>query len=247
MTIKTQGTDLYAIDPLTKAILVVGCFTSLDGIDTSIAQIETTCMNSSAREYEAGLAEPGSASFGLNIDPQEPAHVRLHQLKTAGTKLLWAIGWSDGRVVNDRGDLEGIPPTVTQEGSLSAISLTSGGTGYTSAPAVALTGGGGTGATATAIVSAGSVTGFTITNAGSGYTSAPSIALTGGGGGTGAAATAVVGSEVDFDLPNTRTWITFEGYMNSFPFSFALNDVVKSTVGIQVSGDPVFVPKVIAP
>ncbi|AKS06929.1 phage tail tube protein [Pseudomonas trivialis] len=247
MTIKTQGTDLYAIDPLTKAILVVGCFTSLDGIDTSIAQIETTCMNSSAREYEAGLAEPGSASFGLNIDPQEPAHVRLHQLKTAGTKLLWAIGWSDGRIVNSQGDLEGIPPTVTQEGSLSAISLTSGGSGYTSAPAVALTGGGGTGATATAIVSAGSVTGFTITNAGSGYTSAPSIALTGGGGGTGAAATAVVGSEVDFDLPNTRTWITFEGYMNSFPFSFALNDVVKSTVGIQVSGDPVFVPKVIAP
>jgi len=247
LTIKTQGTDLYAIDPLTKAILVVGCFTSLDGIDTSIAQIETTCMNSNAREYEAGLAEPGSASFGLNIDPQEPAHVRLHQLKTAGTKLLWAIGWSDGRIVNVQGDLEGIPPTVTQEGSLSAISLTSGGTGYTSAPVVALTGGGGTGATATAIVSGGAVTGFIITNLGSGYTSAPSIAFTGGGGGTGAAAAAVVGSEVDFDLPNTRTWITFEGYMNSFPFSFALNDVVKSTVGIQVSGDPVFVPKVIAP
>lgn len=246
MTIKTQGTDLYAIDPLTKALLVVGCFTSLDGIDTSIAQIETTCMNSSAREYEAGLAEPGSASFGLNIDPQSPAHVRLHRLKTAGTKLLWAIGWSDGRIVNAQGDLEGIPPTVTQEGSLSSITLTSGGTGYTSAPSVALTGGG-TGATATAIVSGGSVTGFTITNPGSGYTSAPAIALTGGGGGTGAAATAVVGLEVDFDLPNTRTWITFEGYMNSFPFSFALNDVVKSTVGIQVSGDPVFVPKVIAP
>jgi hypothetical protein len=246
LTIKTQGTDLYAIDPLTKALLVVGCFTSLDGIDTSIAQIETTCMNSSAREYEAGLAEPGSASFGLNIDPQSPAHVRLHRLKTAGTKLLWAIGWSDGRIVNAQGDLEGIPPTVTQEGSLSSITLTSGGTGYTSAPSVALTGGG-TGATATAIVSGGSVTGFTITNPGSGYTSAPAIALTGGGGGTGAAATAVVGLEVDFDLPNTRTWITFEGYMNSFPFSFALNDVVKSTVGIQVSGDPVFVPKVIAP
>jgi hypothetical protein len=35
--------------------------------------------------------------------------------------------------------------------------------------------------------------------------------------------------------------------MNSFPFSFALNDVVKSTVGIQVSGDPVLVPKVITP
>lgn len=246
MTIKTQGTDLYAIDPATKTLLVVGCFTSLDGIDTSIAQIETTCMNSTAREYEAGLAEPGSASFGLNIDPQSAAHVRLHQLKTAGTKLLWAIGWSDGRMDNGQGELVGIPPTISQPGTLSAISLTSGGTGYTTAPTVALTGGGGTGAAATATVSGGVVTGFTITNPGSGYTSAPTVGLTGGAG-TGAAASAVIDSDVDFILPTTRTWITFEGYMNSFPFSFALNDVVKSTVGIQVSGDPVFVPKVIAP
>lgn len=246
MTIKTQGTDLYAIDPANNSLLVVGCFTSLDGIDTSIAQIETTCMNSSAREYEAGLAEPGSASFGLNIDPQSPAHVRLHQLKTAGTKLLWAIGWSDGRVVNSAGDLEGIPPTISQPGTVSGLLLTNPGTGYTTAPTVALTGGGGTGATATATVSGGEVTGFTITNAGSGYTSAPTVALTGGAG-TGATASAAIDAGVDFNLPNTRTWITFEGYMNSFPFSFALNDVVKSTVGIQVSGDPVFVPKVIAP
>ncbi|WP_422126135.1 phage tail tube protein [Vibrio anguillarum] len=37
--------------------------------------------------------------------------------------------------------------------------------------------------------------------------------------------------------------MTFEGFMNSYPFSFALNAVVSSTVGIQVSGDPVLVPK----
>jgi len=246
LTIKTQGTDLYAIDPASSTILVVGCFTSLDGIDTTIAQIETTCLNSKARTYEAGLAEPGSASFGINIDPQNAAHIRLHQLKTAGTSLLWAVGLSDGRFINGAGDDVGIPPTVALGGGLSELNLTAGGTGYTSAPTVAITGGGGTGATATASVSGGAVTGFTITNPGTGYTSAPTVGLTGGAG-TGAAATAVVHEEVDFNLPTTRTWITFEGYMNSFPFSFALNDVVKSTVGIQVSGDPVLVPKVITP
>jgi hypothetical protein len=241
LTIKTQGTDLYTIDPATNTILEVGCFTSLDGIDTTIAQIETTCLNKKSRTYEAGLGEPGSASFGINIDPQNAAHIRLHQLKTAGTTLVWAVGFSDGRI-ND----EGIPPTVAAIHGVSALNLTNAGTGYTTAPTVAITGGGGTGATATATVSAGAVTGFTITNPGSGYTSAPTVALTGGAG-TGAAATAVVNDEVDFNLPTTRTWITFEGYMNSFPFSFALNDVVKSTVGIQVSGDPVLVPKVITP
>jgi phage tail sheath protein FI len=73
------------------------------------------------------------------------------------------------------------------------ITITNGGSGYTSAPTVALTGGGGTGAAATATVTGGVVTGITITNPGSGYTTAPTIAFTGGAG-TGAAATAEVGA-----------------------------------------------------
>lgn len=73
------------------------------------------------------------------------------------------------------------------------VTITNGGTGYTSAPTVTLTGGGGTGATATATVSGGVVTAITITNAGSGYTSAPTVAFSGGGG-TGAAGTAVIGA-----------------------------------------------------
>lgn len=67
-------------------------------------------------------------------------------------------------------------------GSISYIGVKNGGTGYTSAPSVSITGGGGTGASATATVSGGSVTGFTITNAGTGYTSVPTISISGGGG-----------------------------------------------------------------
>ena len=154
MSIKTQGTQLYTIDPDTDALLAVGCVTSIDGIDTSIDQIETTCLEALARTYVAGLATPGTATFGINTDTADAAHLRLHQLKTAGTSLKWAIGWSDGTAA----------PTVDSDG--------------------------------------------------------------------------------DFVAPTSRSWLVFEGYMNSYPFSFAQNSVVQSNIGIQVSGEPQLVAKV---
>lgn len=80
-------------------------------------------------------------------------------------------------------------------GIVTQIVLTNGGSlvfPYTSAPAVTITGGGGTGATAVATTDGVFVTSVTVTNGGSGYTSAPTIGFTGGGGGTGATATAYV-------------------------------------------------------
>lgn len=148
MAIKTQGTYLYTIDPDDESLITVGCVTSIDGVDTTNEQIETTCLESLARTYVAGLATPGAATFGLNFDTSDTTHVRLHQLKVAGTTLTWAIGFSDGTA---------------------AATVDTGGT---------------------------------------------------------------------FDLATTRSWIRFEGFMTSFPFSFAQNSVVQSTVGIQISGEP---------
>ncbi|WP_461789657.1 RagB/SusD family nutrient uptake outer membrane protein [Pedobacter sp.] len=85
------------------------------------------------------------------------------------------------------------------------ITVTNGGTGYTTAPTVTLAGGGGSGATATATVSGGKVTAIvitspgTITAGGPYYSSAPSVTITGGGG-TGAAATAMITGASDADL-----------------------------------------------
>jgi len=74
------------------------------------------------------------------------------------------------------------------------VYMSSMGSGYTSAPTVAFSGGGGSGATGTATIttfytiSGGvttattRVTGITVTNPGSGYTSAPAVTLSGGGG-----------------------------------------------------------------
>src|SRR5690625_3267726 len=163
MAIKSQRTQMYVIDPGTGAnptpsVLTVGCVTSIDGIDTSVDQVETTCLEEGARTYMSGLATPGSASFGIQFDPADASHVRLHELKVSGDTLEWAVGFSDG-------------------------------------------------------------------------TSAPTLA------------TDSDGNDV-FDLPADRSWISFAGFMNSYPFTFALNAVVESTVGIQISGEPSVVPKV---
>lgn len=149
---KTQGTMLYTVDPDTHAVLVVGCVTAIGGIDSTLEQIETTCLSDLARTYEAGLATPGAATFSIQFDPADESHVRLHQLKKRGVVLPWAVGFSDG-------------------------------------------------------------------------ISSPTTAVNSAG-------------EDVFVLPTSRSWIDFRGFMNSFPFNAALNDMWESTVGIQVSGDP---------
>ena len=45
-----------------------------------------------------------------------------------------------------------------------------------------------------------------------------------------------------WDLGSTRTWIRFQGFMTNYPFSFTQNSVVQSSVGIQISGEPEFIP-----
>jgi FtsP/CotA-like multicopper oxidase with cupredoxin domain len=78
--------------------------------------------------------------------------------------------------------------------SVSSLTLTSGGAGFTSVPTVSFSGGGGSGAAATATLSPAAVGSVNLSNSGGfGYTSAPTVTLSGGGG-TGAAATAALGN-----------------------------------------------------
>lgn len=157
MSVKTQGTMLYVIDPTDGSALEVECVVNFDGLDVTREQIETTCLSSDTRTYVSGLGTPGTASFTINANPNSASHVRLHQLYLAGNDLTFAVGWSDG-------------------------------------------------------------------------TAAPTTMANSAG-------------EFEFVLPTTRTWIEFEGFINSFPFSFAQNTVVTSTIGVQVSGSPVWVQK----
>ena len=82
-------------------------------------------------------------------------------------------------------------------GCVGYVTITSGGSGYTSAPTVNFAGGGGSNAAGTAIVTNGVVTGVVITNTGSGYTSAPAVSFSSG------AATAVA----SLGSTSSPTWI----------------------------------------
>lgn len=104
--------------------------------------------------------------------------------------------------------------TLTNGELVKSVAVTAGGSGYTVAPTVTLSGGGGTGAKATATVASGRVTAVYITDMGTGYTSAPTVTFTGGYAAnapvaTGAAATATLTNTQtanhDLTLANTTT------------------------------------------
>jgi hypothetical protein len=96
-------------------------------------------------------------------------------------------------------ELSKFPAHFSLPGRVTRLRVVNDGSGYTSAPSVAFTGGGGSGAAATAQISdEGELTGFTVTNTGTGYTSAPSVVISGGGG-SGGTAQAYLFHELDGD------------------------------------------------
>jgi hypothetical protein len=128
----------------------------------------------------AGTAYPGvsyNADLALLMSEIDPAQ------NSAVAAAVATTGFSETSVLTQLG-----------AGPVTAITVTSGGSGYTSAPTVTLSTppAGGTQATATASVFGGIVTGITITNAGSGYAAPPTVTISGGGAVVSASATAAV-------------------------------------------------------
>lgn len=85
----------------------------------------------------------------------------------------WPFEWITPAVI-----LSQATATATRTGNVvSSVDVVSGGSGYTSVPAVTFSGGAGTGAAATAVVTDGVVTAVNVTNGGSGYTTDPSVTI----------------------------------------------------------------------
>lgn len=115
MAVLAQGTELYFIDPANQSVVEVGCVTTLTGISSPRDQIEVTCLDSTGREFVPGLPSPGNAQFGINFDPADPSHIRLHELfeDEAITTMNWAVGLSDG-TAPPTADSSGFSPPATR-------------------------------------------------------------------------------------------------------------------------------------
>ena len=127
-------------------------------------------------------------------------------------------------------------PTHDVTGEIDSITITAGGSGYTSAPTVVIAGDGDGTVTGTATVSGGAVTGVTINTSGSGYSFA-FLTFTGGGG-SGAAGTVNLG---DADsLPALQSAVegaSVNGTLDRVIVTSAGQDYATNDVQITVVGD----------
>jgi hypothetical protein len=129
-------------------------------------------------------ATPGTAYTNVTYNAEVPL-------------ILSEIDPIQNNAVNAAVSTPGFSETATQTLSnslvdtVASIAVSSPGSGYTSAPTVMFSGGGGLGAAATANVNGGQVVSINVTSPGTGYNTAPTIMLSGGGGG-GATASATL-------------------------------------------------------
>ena len=123
-------------------------------------------------------------TLGIYYSATCPEHDLTKDRDTAGNK----VGY-----IRPKDDYTSDPTTVTitggggtgataratvgdvVNGGVTAMTVTSGGAGYTTAPTVTITGGDGAGATATATITGGAVTSITVTSSGSGYNGCPPV------------------------------------------------------------------------
>jgi len=91
-TVKTQGTELFYINPddVSPEVVKMVCPTGVSGLGGAKDQIESTCLDTTDdKTYVAGLGNPGQISVPFNLIPREASHQDLLTLKDAGTVLHW--------------------------------------------------------------------------------------------------------------------------------------------------------------
>lgn len=182
---------------------------SLGAGKTSAQRIANTAAFNAALAYcrdnnFALFVTPGVWEIAASADLGVTQHIvqdgAVHVFGHRSTIRQHSTGKHIWEMRGNRGGLSGVTLTYAtaqtsgdsplDAGRVKTITVTSGGTGYTSAPTVTIAnvgGGSPTAATATAVISGGVVTAVNVVGRGANYTTAPAITFSGGGG-SGAAA-----------------------------------------------------------
>lgn len=125
--------------------------------------------------------------YGIVTEPMTGFSVMVQQWIGTDLKVHTRLAWLDGLEKGNDNNLIRLVSGNAAGSSGTITTLTAINTGYRyvnssgaiTAPTLAFSGGGGSGAAATCTVdSEGAITGFTISNAGSGYTSPPTVTIT---------------------------------------------------------------------
>ncbi|HEV8432004.1 MAG TPA: C25 family cysteine peptidase, partial [Thermoanaerobaculia bacterium] len=175
---------------------------------TVLANQAGGAINTATASSASNIAPPVSSTANLYVSGPVLAIAKTADVAdvTTGSNVTFTIDYAN--VGNQTANLTYLGDTIptgytfTTVGSSAncvgtgviSVTLSNGGSGYTSGANVSITGGGGSNATATATVTSGIVTAITITNPGSGYTSTPTVNITPVGAGSGAVATAALGA-----------------------------------------------------
>lgn len=108
----------------------------------------------------------------------------------------------------------------TISSAVTSIEIVSGGSGYTTPPTVALSGGGFTTAATIGEVTivGGVITNIKVATPGSGYVTAPTVIIAGGSG-TGAAATANIGVQSGYSIFETTSGFSEQGFINAADYA----------------------------
>lgn len=96
MSVLTKGTRLYVIDPRDNTMTTLECPKSITGLGLSTPQIDTTCLESDAQEFQPGMPTPGAVTVALDFDTAKESHLLLADLRQAQVVAKWALGWADG-------------------------------------------------------------------------------------------------------------------------------------------------------
>ena len=170
---------------------------------------EAKPYKTNVREYVSSYEEMQPSSSVVTDFDLAPAYNDLKQIEPNTAKVIDSALVGTQKIISYPAKhwLNNVGFKIT------SINVGSAGDGYTNAPVVNITGGGGSGATAVSYINNGKVTSIEITKEGEGYLSAPTVTLQGGTLGTTARASAVLGSSL---VKSTHLTVKFDRTTGTF-------------------------------